>query len=110
MRSTSRACEWRATIQTTKITPKKKTIMTGESPTAPSIATITITAIAFVVSFPAFVITPPLLLLPQAADDGSACLLCRKFAAEISRRLVRGDRGTYSFFNFDTQILETQVF
>src|ERR1051325_7497947 len=95
--------------QTTKTTPVTNTMSTGESPTASSIATITIIAIAFVVSFPVHVMTPPLLLLPdspQARHDGHACLLRRKLSSEISGRLICRDRTADSVFYFVTQRLE----
>src|SRR5215216_2761025 len=113
MRSTSRACARRAKSQITKHIPVNSTIIMGGTPTASSIATITITAIAFVVSFPALVITLLLLvplLLPETRDDRRACLFCRELSAEISGRFVCRDRAANSVLDFDTQSLEAQVF
>ena len=49
-------------------------------------------------------------LLTEAGDNSRASLFCRKFPAKISRRLVFRDCGPHCFFNFVTQLLETQVF
>jgi hypothetical protein len=49
-------------------------------------------------------------LLTETRDNRRARLFCRKFPAEISRRLVVRDCGTHRFFNIVTQLLETQVF
>src|SRR5215813_12615494 len=130
MRSTSRTCARRAKSQMTKHIPVKSTMIMGGTPTASSIATTTITAIAFVVSFPALVITPPLLsstdftdysfcvicglkrklLLPETRDDRGACLFCRELSAEISGRFICRDRAANSVLDFVTQRLEAQVF
>src|ERR1700755_394673 len=115
MRSTSRACARRAKSQTTKHIPVKSTMMMGGTPTASSIATIIMTAIAFVVSFPALVIIPPLLLLFRAVagerrDDRGACFFRRELSAEISGSCIRRDRAAHSSLYFVTQSLEAQVF
>src|ERR1041385_5288187 len=115
MRSTSRACARRAKSQTTKHIPVNSTMMIGGTPTASSIATIIMTAIAFVVSFPVLVITPPLLLLLRAVagemrDDRRACFLRRELSAEISGGFICRDRAANSVLYFFTQRLEAQVF
>src|SRR6185369_14671444 len=112
MRSTSRACARRAKSQITKHIPVNNTKIMGGTPTASSIATTTITAITFVVSFPAPVITLllVLLLLPETRDNRRACLFCRELSAKISGRFVCRDRAANSVLDFDIQSLEAQVF
>src|SRR6185369_12871380 len=111
MRSTSRACARRAKSQTTKHIPVKSTMMIGGTPTASSIATIIMTAIAFVVSFPALVIIPPrVLLITQPRDNRRARFLRRELSAEISGGFIRRDRAAHSSLYLVTQSLEAQVF
>src|SRR6185436_6446296 len=60
-------------------------MMIGGTPTASSIATITMTAIAFVVSFPALVITPPLHFSVQPLCSLCLCGVCDRYKPQRHR-------------------------